>query len=100
MSDDDARNDSSSLGPGLAGIGAVALVVGCCAALPLIVALAGSVALGAVLGAGAGIAVLATVVGLLVLRARRRAVCEALEPPSAASGSSPDPGARPYRLRR
>ena len=41
---------------GLATAGVAALAVVCCAALPLVIALAGSVAIGTVLGVGVGVA--------------------------------------------
>jgi hypothetical protein len=66
---------------GIAGAGLVALAIGCCAALPLIAALAGGAAVGTVLGVGAGAAVLIALVGLILFRARRRAACETSEAP-------------------
>ncbi len=53
-----------------AGIGALAVV--CCAGLPLLVGLAGGLALGTVLGAGAGILAAASLTALALARARRR----------------------------
>jgi hypothetical protein len=61
---------------GAAGVGAVALAIGCCAAAPLLVALAGSIAVGTLLGIGAGAIALILLVALVVLRARRRATCQ------------------------
>jgi len=55
---------------GLAGIAAAALAVLCCAAGPLLIAWVGSVAVGALLGIGAGVAVLIVAVTLLFLRRR------------------------------
>lgn len=57
---------------GLAGVGLAAVMVVCCAAIPLLAALAGSVALGTVLGVGAGAAAALVLGGLVVARARRR----------------------------
>jgi Flp pilus assembly protein TadB len=57
---------------GLAAVGVAAFVVACCAALPLLVAFAGSVAIAAVLGAGAGLVAGLLLVALVVARARRR----------------------------
>ena len=54
----------------VAGIGALAVV--CCAGLPLLVGLAGGLALGAVLGAGAGIVAVVSLTALVLARARRR----------------------------
>ena len=58
---------------GLAGVGAIALAIGCCAAVPLAAALAGSIALGTLVGIGAGAIALIALTALIVLRARRRA---------------------------
>jgi membrane protein implicated in regulation of membrane protease activity len=60
---------------GLAAVGGIALVIGCCGAVPLVAALAGSIAVGAVLGIAVGAAALTVLVALLLLRRRRRA-CE------------------------
>lgn len=54
-------------------LGTAALAVACCAGLPLVIAAAGGLALGAVLGlAGLGVAV-ALLALALVIRTRRRA---------------------------
>jgi len=55
---------------GLAGIAAAALAVVCCAAGPLLLAWVGSVAVGALVGIGAGVAVLVSSVTVLYLRRR------------------------------
>ncbi len=89
MSERDSRQDSNGVGVGLAGIGVVALAVVCCSALPLVAAFAGSIALGAVLGVGAGVVALVGLVALVVLRARRRAACATPESPPAAIESPP-----------
>lgn len=57
---------------GLAALGIAAFAVVCCAALPLLVALAGSVAIGTVLGVGAGLAAAVLLVGVVLARIRRR----------------------------
>ena len=62
---------------GFAALGLGALVVGCCAGLPLLAALAGSVAIGTVLGVGAGLLALVGLAILVIVRARRRAKCKA-----------------------
>jgi hypothetical protein len=72
--------ENSNVWTGVAGLGVLALVVGCCGALPLAVAIAGGVALGALLGVGAGAVALIAVVSLIVVRARRRSACQAPEP--------------------
>lgn len=58
----------------LAGLGVGAFAVLCCAALPLLIGLGGGVALGSVLGVGAGalVAILA-IAGLIAWMLRRRA---------------------------
>lgn len=55
---------------GLAGIAAAALAVICCAAGPLLVAWVGSVAVGALVGIGGGLAVLVSALTVLYLRRR------------------------------
>lgn len=55
---------------GLAGVAAAALTVVCCAAGPLLLAWVGSVAVGALVGIGAGVAVLVSAVTVLYLRRR------------------------------
>jgi hypothetical protein len=65
--------DSKGWG-GLAAVGGVACVVACTAG-PLLAVVAGSFAVGAVLGVVAGVAVLVVLVVLVALRVRRR-VCE------------------------
>jgi hypothetical protein len=57
---------------GLAALGIAAFAVVCCAALPLLVALAGSVAIGTVLGIGAGLAAAVLLVGVISAGVRRR----------------------------
>ena len=73
---DPEANTGKGAWTGLLGVGAVALAIGCCAALPLAVALAGSIAVGALVGVGAGAVALLGLVVLIVARARRRATCE------------------------
>ena len=57
---------------GLAALGLGALVVVCCAALPLVAGVLGGVAIGAYLGVGAGVLALAVLAALVLVRARRR----------------------------
>jgi len=57
---------------GLAGFGVAVLAMGCCAGLPLLTALAGSVAIGTLLGGVAGAVVLVGLAALVIVRARRR----------------------------
>ena len=66
------RSNESAAQGGPAAVGIAAFAVVCCAALPLLAALAGSLALGTLLGVGAGIGALALLVMLVVLRTRRR----------------------------
>jgi uncharacterized protein (DUF58 family) len=76
MTDHPGEDESGGERLGLAGIGIAALVVICCASLPLIAGIVGSIALAAVLGAGAGILALAALVALVVVAVRRRRACE------------------------
>lgn len=70
------NDQSTSVWPGLAGVGAIALAIGCCGVLPLAVVLASSVALGTFLGVSAGIVALIALVGVILVLARRRSACE------------------------
>ncbi|SRR5581483_728016 len=83
----------------VAAIGVVALALGFCCGLPLIVVLAATVAAGTLLGVGAGVLGAAAVAGVIVLlvRARRRA-CEprltrAPDAANASRGTAERPGA-------
>lgn len=60
---------------GIAGLVVVAFAVVCCGALPLVAALASTLAIGAVLGVGAGILAIVAVVGAVAIRLRRRRAC-------------------------
>jgi hypothetical protein len=63
-------------GLGVAAVGVAAVAVLCCAGLPILAALAGSIALGILLGVGAGAVAAVLVVGAIARRARaRRARC-------------------------
>lgn len=66
---------------------AVSAVV-CCAALPILAGVVGSLAIGAGLGTGAGVLALAALAVLVLLRARRRAAC-AVRAPGESAGSTP-----------
>ncbi len=57
---------------GLAAVGVAVFAVVCCAGLPLLAALVGGVALGILLGLGAGVLAVLVVGGALAARARRR----------------------------
>jgi hypothetical protein len=57
---------------GFAAIVGVAVAVVCCAAAPLLVAVASSLALGAVLGVGAGVVALVALTALAIGARRRR----------------------------
>jgi hypothetical protein len=74
---------------GLAGLGIAAFAVICCAALPLLAALAGSVGIGTVLGAGAGLGAAVLLVGLVAAHGQRRRAGN----PSAATAEPPANGA-------
>jgi Flp pilus assembly protein TadB len=66
-------NDTNGSGRGvLLGLAAAAIALLCCAGLPLAVAAIGGLTVSAVVGVGAGVAFLAVVATLLVLRSRRR----------------------------
>lgn len=60
----------------------VALSVACCGALPHVAAFAGSIAVGTVLGVGAGIVALFGLVAIVALRVRGPASCVRPESPS------------------
>ncbi|MGH2715424.1 MAG: hypothetical protein ACRDM7_16335 [Thermoleophilaceae bacterium] len=75
MAPHEPSKDSAKQG-GLAALGIAAFAVVCCAALPVLAAVAGSVAIGTVLGVGGGILAAVVLVGLAVARTRRRRVCE------------------------
>lgn len=72
------RHESGARG-GIALIGVAALMVGCCAAAPLLLVLAGGLAIGALAGVAAGVLALVALAGAVVFLRRRRA-CEI--PPS------------------
>lgn len=71
---------SSDVWFGLAGFGAVALVIGCCGAFPIAIGLSGMIAAGAILGIGAAAVALIAVIAVVVACARRRAACKKTEP--------------------
>jgi hypothetical protein len=73
LSSPPARADRVALGTAAVSIIAVA----CCAALPLLAALAGGIGLAALLGIGSGAVLLlaAVVAAVVVARARRRRAC-------------------------
>ncbi len=78
---DDRSSDNRPGKEGLAVLGIGALAIGCCAGLPLLVAFAGSVAVGTLLGVGAGILGAVALVAVVVLRNRaRRRACEPRPP--------------------
>ena len=62
---------------GLAAVGLGALAVVCCAGGPLIVALIGGIALGTVLGVGAGVLAVSLVAALVIVRVRGRGAPDA-----------------------
>jgi hypothetical protein len=57
---------------GLAAVGVAVFAVVCCAGLPLLAALAGGVALGTLLGVGAGVFAALVAGGVLIAQGRRR----------------------------
>jgi Flp pilus assembly protein TadB len=72
MSDRTRAGSSGGQDSGLAVLAAAAVVVFCCAGLPIAVVLLGSVAIGTLLGVGAGVLAAVVVVALAVLGLRRR----------------------------
>lgn len=80
------REPKPRLGAGLFSGGAVAMVVICCGGHVLVLGLLGGVALGSVLGIGAGaLAAVLLVAGILVLRRRRKEAACAVSPVARAS---------------
>lgn len=75
----DRFESESGVKGGLATVGVAALMVGCCAAAPLLLILAGSLTIGALAGVAAGVLALVALAGAVVFLRRRRA-CET--PPS------------------
>jgi hypothetical protein len=71
MPENSARPGGSG-GGGIAALGIAMLAIGCCAGVPLIAALVGSVAVGTLLGVGAGIVVAIMLVAAVVVRIRAR----------------------------
>ena len=72
---------------GLAAFAIAALAVLCCAGGPLLAAVAGGLALGALLGISAGVVAVVVLGGLIVLRARRRRACARPRVDTAPDGS-------------
>jgi biotin transporter BioY len=66
------RGKDSAPERGLAAVGVAAFAVVCCAGLPLLAALAGGVALGTLLGVGAGVLAPLVIAAALTAQARRR----------------------------
>ncbi len=60
---------------GFAALGIGTFAVVCCAGLPLLAGVLGGVALGSVLGVGAGLLAVIVVIALVVVRARRQRAC-------------------------
>lgn len=83
----DDRPPPSGAKGAAAAIGVAVFAVVCCAGLPLLVAGAGSVALGRLLGAGAGIAAALTLLAVVVVRIKHRRTCR----------TAPEPAATPAR---
>lgn len=72
---DKPQGSQGTPGTGLAALGIGAFAVVCCAGLPLVAGVLGGVALGSVLGVGAGVLAVVVVIALVVLRARRQRAC-------------------------
>ena len=90
MDEDGSRGSAAR--HGLAAVGLAVFAVTCCAALPLLAVLAGSVAIGAVLGIGAGAVALGGLVALIVVRVRARRRCRTSPDPSATEERTPTTG--------
>jgi Flp pilus assembly protein TadB len=78
--DDKPKSPATGAKSGLAAVGIGIFAVACCAGGPLIVAVAGGIALGSVLGVAAGVVALVGLSALVVARARRRRACAAPSP--------------------
>jgi hypothetical protein len=66
----------SGAGAAVATTGIAALAIACCAGLPLLAGLAGSVAIGTIVGGAAGLVAAVLIVAALAIRVRsRRASC-------------------------
>jgi hypothetical protein len=76
MTEPDSRGPGSPAQGGLAALGVAAFAIVCCAAFPLLAAVAGGVALATILGVGAGVVAVVLLVGLVVMRVRHRHACE------------------------
>lgn len=72
---DPERADTSRPRGGFAALGITVVVVGCCAGLPLVAAVAGSVAFTTLLGAGLAGAIAVAGAGVLLIRVRRPRGC-------------------------
>jgi hypothetical protein len=70
------RRPGDSAASGLAALGIGVVAIGCCAGLPLLLALVASVGIGTVLGIAGGIIAAALLVGAAAWTVRRRAACE------------------------
>ncbi len=70
--DQELNDGEASPKGGFAAVGLGALAVVCCAGGPLIVALIGGIALGTVLGVGAGVLAVSLVAALVIVRVRGR----------------------------
>jgi Flp pilus assembly protein TadB len=77
----------SSSKTGLASLGIAALAVLCCAAVPLLAAVAGGLALGALVGVAAGVVAVLVLVALIVAWTRRRRTSAPAQIPTKAGGS-------------
>jgi hypothetical protein len=69
----------------LAAVGVAIVAIVCCAGLPLLATLAGGIALGTLLGVGAGVLAVLVVGGALAVRARRRRNCAVTAAPRPSS---------------
>jgi hypothetical protein len=69
------KRSGAGANTGLAAAAVVGFGVACCGVVPLALAAVSSLAIGTVLGVGAGILALVAVTALLIVRRRRRRAC-------------------------
>jgi hypothetical protein len=71
----DRKRSGAGASTGLAAAAVVGFAVACCGVVPLALAAGSSLAIGTVLGVGAGILALVALTALLIVRTRRRRAC-------------------------
>jgi len=76
----DRRDQPPAARTARAAVAIAVFAVVCCAGFPLVAAVAGSIALGTLLGTGAGIFGAVMLIALIAIRVRRRRACQAHAP--------------------